>query len=113
MESHKPSESDAALRRVLQEWHVDAGRPPRFREQVWQRIAQREAPGRVSLWHALAHWLEHTLPRPAVAVGYVAVLLVAGLGAGYFQARANNLRTETRLQARYLQLVDPLTADRD
>lgn len=113
MEPHQPTGSDATLRRVLQEWRLNASLPPRFREQVWQRIARQAAPGRWGLWHAWTAWLEQTVPHPAVAAAYVAVLLGAGLGAGYLQARADNQRLLTNLQVRYLQLVDPLASARD
>ena len=35
------------------------------------------------------------------------MLLLAGLAAGYWQARATNAHAEDTLSARYVQMVDP------
>jgi hypothetical protein len=45
--------------------------------------------------------------RPSVAASYLVVLLLAGVLAGYWQARAANARAEEMLSARYVQVVDP------
>lgn len=107
------TEQDTALSKVLQEWTPNTGLPPRFQERVWQRIAREDDAGRLGLWEMVRAWLETRLNRPAVAVGYMAVLLCTGVTAGYWQARSDVAQTESDLQARYVHAVDPfLTSHR-
>ena len=47
------------------------------------------------------------LSRPALAASYVAVLLMAGVVAGYWQARTTNAQVDDHLSSRYVQMVDP------
>ena len=47
------------------------------------------------------------LTRPRLAVGYVAVLLAAGLLAGFWQAQLAKTRMAETLSARYVQMLDP------
>jgi hypothetical protein len=44
---------------------------------------------------------------PAFAVAYVAALLLAGIGTGYWQTRSLTSRVEGDLGTRYVQSVDP------
>lgn len=81
--------------------------PPRFREQVWQRIAREEAQGPANLWTGFLAWVGQTMARPSLAVGYVTVLLAVGLTAGYWRARVDNAQTSDQLGARYVQMMDP------
>ena len=95
------------LHQALSVWRVREALPPRFGERVWQRIAREEAERPQGLW---AQWMERmsvAMSRPALAVGYVTVLLVAGLLAGYWQARADNARVSNELGARYVQMITP------
>ena len=47
------------------------------------------------------------MPRPAVAVAYATVLLIAGVAAGYWQARNQTAHLDDELGTRYVQSVDP------
>jgi hypothetical protein len=55
----------------------------------------------------MMEWLSQGMVRPALAVSYLAVLLLTGLGAGYWQARTESVRASEELGARYVQLMDP------
>ncbi|MBI2924254.1 MAG: hypothetical protein HYY24_00950 [Verrucomicrobia bacterium] len=112
MEPLKSTGNDPALSQLLGEWRVNASLPPRFREQVWQRITRSEQARTARRWLALREWLEGALRRPAFAASYVAVLLVAGLVAGYAQARAEKSRAENAWRTRYVQTVDPFQGPR-
>ena len=108
------AENDAPLRKVLGEWVVEnAALPPRFQEQVWQRIAREEAQVKPGVWQNLAQWVEATFSRPALAASYVAVLLFAGLSTGYWQAHGKSTQTESQQRAFYVQSVDPYQAPRN
>ncbi len=112
MKPENPIDNDQALHRALREWELKDSLPPRFRERVWQRIARADAPAPEAPWTHVAHWLGRALARPALALSYVTVLLVAGLLAGYWQAQAERARTLESLSARYVQVVDPYQAPR-
>ena len=45
--------------------------------------------------------------KPALAVGYVTVLLAADWTAGYLQGEARQHRVNDELAARYVQSLDP------
>ncbi len=107
MKPNLEPENDERLRAVLHEWAVDAPLPPRFQEQVWQRIARAEARPEPGLWAALLRLLEVALPRPKVAFAYVAVLLVLGITAGSVAAQVKSGHLNAALSERYVQLVDP------
>lgn len=107
------AENDEPLRQLLREWVVDITLPPRFQEQVWRRIAHREEEAKPSLREAFVHWLETTFNRPALAVSYVAVLLIAGLTTGYMQAQDKSARAESQWRSLYVQSVDPYQAPRN
>ena len=110
MELPHSTDSDPALDTLLREWRVSDTLPPRFQEQVWQRIAREEAEAPGSVWALLLGRLGGALRRPSLAVSYVAVLVVSGLLAGYWQARSDNARTAEALGARYVQMVDAYQA---
>jgi hypothetical protein len=110
MKTNKPIEDDRRLSELLREWKVDASLPPRFREQVWQRIEQPEKKAMPNVWGALRHWIEIVLPRPAMAVSYVAVLLAIGAGVGWTEAQSETKRADSVLGMRYVQSVDPFQA---
>jgi hypothetical protein len=100
-------ENPEPLRKVLKEWRSDAPLPPRFQEQVWQRIERAQAPAAPSVWAAIAHWVGTVLPRPALAASYVAVLLTIGVTAGWAQARQQTGRVKAELGQRYVRVLDP------
>jgi hypothetical protein len=105
MKQEDPMQSDGALRQVLREWKVESSLPPRFQEQVWRRIEQTESQVQMPAWVLLWQRLNAALARPSLAVSYVTVLLLAGLLAGYWQARATRAQADEQMSARYVQLV--------
>ena len=107
MKPDNPLQSDEDLRQVLYHWKVDAHLPPRFQEQVWRRIERGQEQIQVPVWVLLWQRLSAALARPSLAVSYVTVLLVAGLLAGYWQARVSRAQADEDMGARYVQLVDP------
>jgi hypothetical protein len=105
------SENPEPLRRLMREWKVNEALPPRFQENVWRRIEQAESHPAPLLattgWALFKAWLVARLPRPALAVAYLSVLLVAGMAAGYWQARQTTAHLDNELGTRYVQSVDP------
>ncbi len=112
MKPNHETENDERFRSVLREWKVDVSLPPRFQEQVWQRIQRTEADASVNLWSALGHWIETTFRRPAFAMSYVTVLLLAGLTTGYVHAQDKSAQAQSQWRAMYVQSVDPYQAPR-
>ncbi len=111
MKPERPDNDHEPVRHVLREWSVTSPLPPRFAENVWRRIEDAEnakAPtSDPTLWILLQRWLTVTLPRPAFAVAYSSVLLIAGLAAGYWHARVDTASWDKALETRYVQAVDP------
>ncbi len=103
-------QSDQALSQVLREWKVESSLPPRFQEEVWRRIERAEAQVRVPVWVLLWQRVAAVLTRPTPAISYVAVLLLAGLLAGYWQARVTRAQVDEQMGARYVQLVSSFQA---
>lgn len=100
----KPDES---LRKVLRGWVVDAALPPRFEQRVWERVNRAESRRVSNRWAGLRSWLELKSRRPAFIVSYLAVLLFAGVLAGHQQGQSQSRQSESKMKARYLQMVDP------
>lgn len=100
-------ESEQRLSEALQEWVVDAPLPPRFQEQVWNRIASAEDKAQPSFWSGLVQLANRSLSRPKVAYSYAAVLLAVGIVAGSWTAQMKSNRLATDLGQRYVQSVDP------
>jgi len=98
--------NEPTLEQTLQEWHVTTPLPPRFQEQVWRRIERAEVPS-ISTLDAFRAWLASTFARPAFALGYVSVLLAAGLAFGFVQAVGKAALLDRQLEARYVQSIDP------
>jgi hypothetical protein len=96
------------IRKVLREWSP-APLPPRFQEDVWRRIERSEAAPREAVpgWALVIHWINNMLPKPALAISYVMLLLVVGLTAGWTQARQQNAQAKEEMSQRYVQLLDP------
>jgi len=112
MNPQNSPEENGALSKLLREWKVETPLPPRFEDNVWQRIAREELPALAGFWTQLAHWIGSALARPSLAAGYVALPLAAGLLAGYCQARAEKAHALETLSSRYVQMVDPYQAPR-
>jgi len=100
-------ENDEQLRKVLQSWEVDASLPPRFKEEVWRRIGQRERnPARI--WDTVSRWIERVSQRPALAGAYVAVALAIGTWAGLSRAEGYRVNAERSWQSAYVRSVSPI-----
>ena len=97
--------NDERLRQALHEWKVKPVLPPRFQDAVWRRIEARET--QVPVWIQLLRRLVTAVARPSVATSYLTVLVLAGVLAGYWQARSANAHAEQMLSVRYVQLMDP------
>lgn len=106
MKTNPNIESEKSLPDVLQKWKVGAVPSPRFQEQVWQRVARASVaePGLAEIFIAR---IEDLFRRPTLGVCYVAVLLVAGWGAGSMQAHRAEGHAKAQFQAMYVQSVDP------
>lgn len=112
MKTGKPTSTDDpggdGLDKLLSTWRVEDGLPTGFRAGVWRRIHEREhsvawVESLRTYWIAVADWLA----RPAMATGYLAVLLVVGALAGWAQAERDQVQQKVVLSARYLQSVNP------
>jgi hypothetical protein len=107
-----PDPNADRLSQLLRDWKVTTPFPPGFQEQVWSRIARTHQPGTASIWTFVTHWIGAVLPRPALAVSYVAILLVIGVAAGVTQGRHETTRVKGELSQRYVRLLDPYQAPR-
>ena len=112
MKTNKPGDQHEALSKVLKEWRVDAPLPERFQELVLRRIEGGHAPAIPSIWTLIAHWIGTVLPRPALAVSYLTVLLAIGVAAGWAQARRRTTRVNHELGQRYFRVLDPYQTPR-
>lgn len=81
--------------------------PPRFQEQVWQRIARAESKPGTAFWSDFVQVFLRAFTRPRVAYAYLTVLMAAGVAAGILTAQAERARLETDLGQRYVQTIDP------
>ncbi len=107
MKANQTPEDDVALRGVLRQWTVETPLPPRFREQVWQRITRAEAQSSPTFWTTITRWVEIVLPRPKFAVAYFSAVLVLGVAAGSLAAQATSRRFNADLGQRYVASLDP------
>jgi hypothetical protein len=109
MKANQDPEKDRATDKVLKQWVVETPLPPRFPEQVWQRIARAEVSPDVtiSFWTLLRRLIETNLPRPKFAYSYVAILLLLGVVSGAWAAQRETSRLNAALGSRYVQSVDP------
>ena len=113
MKTGEPDNQDDALHKLLREWRPDISFPPRFQEQVWQRIERAQSPASPSLRLVIAHWIGAVLPRRASAAAYVAVLLIVGVTAGWLQAHQATAHVRDELGQRYVRVLDPYQAPRE
>jgi hypothetical protein len=102
--------SDAELREKLAAWRIEAQLPRDFRQRVWKRIAVREAanvdpPWLTSLKSRLISATRVSVPRLALTA--VVVGLLIGTTTGVIEASRWNSATWNRLEARYVQSIDP------
>ncbi len=111
MNANQRPENEESLNQVLREWTVETPLPPRFQDQVWQRIARAEAKPAASPAAELWRLLGGVLLRPRFAYAYLAALLVLGVAAGSWAAQIRTSRLDSELSLRYVQSVDPYRAD--
>lgn len=111
MNSNKSSGENEAMDKVLGQWKVDSPLPPRFQEQVWQRIAKAET--KPEPLEKLGWWrvIEVALLRPRFAYAYLGLLLAVGVAAGSWTAQLKSNRMDSELRMRYVQSIDPYLAD--
>ncbi len=109
MKANQDPQKDDHLDQVLTKWVIDAPLPPRFQEQVWQRIARAEAKPETILtfWSFVRRLIEVNLPRPKFAYSYVATLVLLGVVSGAWAAQHEYNRLNADLGSRYVQSIDP------
>jgi hypothetical protein len=102
--------SDSELREKLAAWRIDAQLPHDFKQRVWKRIAVREAANIDPAWLI---WLKSLLISatrvsvPRLALTAIGVALLIGTTNGVVEASRWNSATWNRLEARYVQSIDP------
>ena len=99
-------QDDPQLRKLLQSWKVEQTLPPRFEDRVWRRISLEPAASPSTLWTAFLNRVTLAFARPALAASYFAVLIAAGVAAGYWHARLDNAHVARQLGSRYVRLMD-------
>ena len=107
MKANQLPENDEPLREVLRQWKVETPLPPRFQEQVWQRIGRAETRPQRTFLAALLNLLDIALARPKVAYSYLAILLLLGMAAGSWAAQKEAGRLDAALGSRYVRSIDP------
>lgn len=113
MKTNEPNGQNEPLRKVLKEWRTDAQLPPRFQEEVWQRIERAQASVTPSVGMIIAHWIGTMLSRPALVFSYVVVLVVIGATVGWTQAHQDTAHVKAELGQRYVRVLDPYQAPRE
>jgi len=89
---------------LLKEWLVDTTTPTNFNSAVWRRI---EARRRVSVAEAIRQWIGELFARRTVALAYLSLAVVFGLGAAAIQSSRVLRERDSRFEARYVESVDP------
>ncbi len=103
----KEDPSDSDLREKLTAWRIEARLPDDFQQRVWERIAAREAANIDSPWLT---WLRILAPRlsvPRLALIAVIAGIFIGTTTGVLEASRWNSATWNRLEAKYVQSIDP------
>jgi len=102
--------SDSELREKLAVWRIEGELPPDFQQRVWKRIAICEAGDVDPPWLA---WLGNLLISatpvsvPRLALTAIAIGLLIGTTTGVVEASRWNAATWNRLEAKYVQSIDP------
>jgi hypothetical protein len=98
------------MREKLAAWQVEAQLPHDFKQRVWKRIAVREAANVDPPW---VTWLKSRLISatrasvPRLALAAVVVGLLIGTTIGVVESSRWNSDTWNRLEAKYVQSIDP------
>jgi ferric-dicitrate binding protein FerR (iron transport regulator) len=95
---------DVKLSTLLHESRVSPALPPRFRENVWRRIEDAEAPVASAPGLSWLDALAALVLRPRFALATAVVLVAAGALLG---VRAGDLAANQTAQAQYLTAVAP------
>jgi hypothetical protein len=102
--------SDSELREKLAAWRIEAQVPRDFQQRVWKRIAVREAANIDPAWLIWLKSLLISATRVSVqrlALTAVVVGLFIGTTTGWVEASRRNSVTWNRLEAKYVQSIDP------
>jgi hypothetical protein len=102
--------SDSELREKLAAWRIEAQLPRDFQQRVWKRIAMHEAANIDPAWLI---WFKSLLicatrvSVPRLALTAIVVALLIGTTTGLVEASRRNSLTWNRLEAKYVQSIDP------
>jgi hypothetical protein len=102
--------SDSELRDKLAAWRIEPQVPRDFQQRVWKRIAVREAANIDPAWSIWLKSLLISATRVSVqrlALTAVVVGLLIGTTTGLVEASRWNSVTWNRLEAKYVQSIDP------
>ena len=102
--------SDSELREKLAAWRIEAQVPRDFQQRVWKRIAVREAANIDPAWLIWLKSLLTSATRVSVqrlALTAVVIGLLVGTTTGLVEASRWNSVTWNRLEAKYVQSIDP------
>jgi hypothetical protein len=102
--------SDSELREKLAAWRIEEQLPPDFQQRVWKRIATREAGNVDPPWLTWLGTLLISATRvsvPRLALTSIAIGLLIGTTTGVVEASRWNSVTWNRLEAKYVQSIDP------
>lgn len=102
-----PFMSDRTEKNLLNEWKVEANLPANFNSQVWRRLEQRQ---QASPGPALARWFEGLFMRRSAAAAYAGLAIMTGIVAGHIHGSAELREHSSRMEARYVQSIDPYAA---
>ena len=102
--------SDSELREKLAAWRIEEQLPPDFQQRVWKRIATRDSgnvdpPWLTWLGSLLISTTQVSVPRLALTA--IAIGLLIGTTTGVVEASRWNSATWNRLEAKYVQSIDP------
>ena len=102
--------SDSELREKLAAWRIEAQLTRDFQQRVWKRIAVREAANVDAPWLT---WLRSRLISatrvsvPRLALTAIVAASLIGTTTGLVAASRWNSLTWNRLEAKYVQSIDP------
>jgi len=102
--------SDSELPEKLAAWRIEAQLPRDFQQRVWKRIAVREAANIDPAWLIWLKSLLISATRVSVqrlALTAVVVGLLIGTTTGLVEASRWNSVIWNRLEAKYVQSIDP------
>ena len=102
--------SESELREKLAVWRIETELPHDFQQRVWKRIAMRDAGDVGPPWFIWARGLLISatgVSVPRLALTSIAIGLLVGTTTGVLEAARWNSATWNRLEAKYVQSIDP------